>query len=275
MSEGSDLIEGKEVRLGLFYQVSNVLSFIGVVIINILSSFGALGQTNPEVSDKYMTRFTPAGFTFAVWGVIYFFCAVFVIYQALPRNRNSRVLFVSIGPFFIISCILNIIWSIVFAQEWIWASAPILTLIFLSLLAPYLRIGIGRSRTAVSPADFFCIHVTFSIYLAWVTLATIVNWSVALSGPGEWDGSPWTASGWSILLMGIVVVLTILTLATRKDGAFGLVVAWGLFGIGSQQGELGFNDVKVAAFVFAPIVLVLSLLSLAWKFFLWRKQRAE
>ena len=52
---------------------------------------GAFGQTNEELSAKYQTLITPAGYAFAIWGPIFIWEGAFAIAQLLPRWRQADV----------------------------------------------------------------------------------------------------------------------------------------------------------------------------------------
>lgn len=50
------------------------------------------GVTSAEISDMYPTLITPAGFTFSVWSGIYTFLLFFIVYLALPKNKDKPFL---------------------------------------------------------------------------------------------------------------------------------------------------------------------------------------
>jgi len=256
----------------LAIQIANVVSFIAVAIVNALNSTGTIGESNGEISDRYPTRITPDGWAFAIWGIIYFFNAVFIIYQAFPSQRENPVIFRDINLLYLFVNIFNFIWTFIFANDEIWASAVIITLILICLLVAYVRIGVGR-KEATPVLEYLCVHITFSIYFAWLSVATIVNWSVALKGKGGWDGSPWTEEGWAILMMCIVTVLTIVLLIHRTDWTYGAVIAWAFIAIGTKQSS--FDPMPTAAFTLGGIHAAFSFLALIAKVILWRKERAN
>jgi hypothetical protein len=101
-----------------------------------------------------------------------------------------------------------------------------------SLIAIYLRLNIGWSN--VSLKDKLCVHVPFSVYLGWVTIATIANISVTLVSLG-WDGFGVSLQTWAILVLAIVLVLDLVVIVTRKDIAYSLVFIWALAGIAVNQ----------------------------------------
>jgi benzodiazapine receptor len=86
----------------------NIAAFIITIAINGLAGTTILnGRTTAQVSDLYSNPFTPAGYVFAIWGIIYALLLVFVIYQALPKQKDKPFQR-QIGAFFILSSILSI-----------------------------------------------------------------------------------------------------------------------------------------------------------------------
>jgi hypothetical protein len=78
------------------------------------------------------------------------------------------------------------------------------------------------------------IHTPFSVYLGWITIASIANVAVTLVSL-NWDGFGIYPETWATLVIIIALLLTLTVLATRKDIAYGLVIIWALFGIISKQ----------------------------------------
>jgi len=270
-------VQGEDVKKviphALAFQILNVVGFVAVVIVNALSSAGYIGEvTNGEVSDRYPVYVTPNGYAFSVWGLIYFFCAAFTIYQALPSQRSNTLIFERIHILFFLSSVFNFIWSIIFPFDKIWPSAIIISLILVTLLVAYYRIGIGRSYD-FTLTEFFLIHVTFSLYSAWLSVATVVNFSVALKGKSGWDGSPWTEDGWAFLMISVVAAIVLILLATRTDGVFGGVFAWAVVAIGTKNPE----PLTYQRFCYgiAGVVGILSVIALVVKFYLRYKALSQ
>jgi len=61
----------------------NLGALIIMIVANSLSTRFAK-FTNKEVADQWNLRLTPAGWAFAIWGIIYLLLLFFAIYQALP-----------------------------------------------------------------------------------------------------------------------------------------------------------------------------------------------
>jgi len=240
------------VNRPVFFQAVNIVAFIVTVAVNGLAGSTTLlgGVTSADVSDMYPTLVTPAGFTFAIWGVIYTLLALFVVYQALPKNRDKPFLG-QVGVLFGLSSVCNVCWLFLWHYDLITYSLVLMLALLASLILIYRRLDIGRA--AVSLKQMALVHLPFSVYLGWISIATIANVSVALTAVG-WDGWGITDATWAVVIIGVALVLTLAMLATRKDVAFSLVVVWALVGILSKQSD--FQNIVLAAEVCTAIILI-------------------
>jgi translocator protein len=168
-----------------FRQVLNILTFILVVGVNgLANSLPINNQTTGEISDNYPVMFTPAGYVFSIWGLIYLGLLGFVIYQALPAQRDNPRLD-RVGYWFVWSCIFNSIWIFLWHYELMLWSVLVMLGILVSLILVYLHLEIGRNRVPLG--ESLLARLPFSIYLGWISVATIANVSVLLYDLG-WDG---------------------------------------------------------------------------------------
>jgi len=214
---------------------SNIVAFVLTVIVNSLAGSTTLigGVNTAFISDSNPTLITPAGFTFAIWGIIYFLLGLFVVFQALPRQREKRWN-KQIGWLFVLSSIVNISWLFLWQYELLTLSLPLMLLLLATLILIYTRLGIGKTEATFQ--EKLAVHTPFSVYLGWITIATIANVSVTAVSV-NWDGFGINPETWGILITIIALLLTLIVVATRKDIAYGLVVVWALFGIASKQTE--------------------------------------
>jgi benzodiazapine receptor len=219
----------------VFLQGINIIAFIVTVAVNVLAGSTTLlnGVTSGEVSDMYPTLVTPAGFTFSIWGIIYVLLLVFIVYQALPKNRDKAFLN-QISILFALSGVLNISWLFLWHYELVKYSLILMLALLATLISIYLRLDIGK--VTVSLKERLAVHLPFSVYLGWISIATIANVSVALTAIG-WDGLGFEPFFWAVIIIYVALLLTAAVLATRKDIAFSLVVVWALIGILANQSE--------------------------------------
>lgn len=213
----------------------NAVAFVATVAVNSLAGSTKLlnGLTSGEVSDLYPTLVTPAGYTFSIWGIIYALLGVFTVYQVLPRNREEPFLH-QVGPLFVLSGLLNASWLFLWHYEFIAFSTVLMFALLATLIAIYLRLNIGRAK--VSLKERVCVHLPFSVYLGWITVASIANVAVTLTAVG-WEGGGVEEVTWAALVIVVALVIAVAVIATRKDFAYGLVIVWALAGIMSKQME--------------------------------------
>jgi hypothetical protein len=228
------------------FVAANILLFIAVVVMNYLANaLPIAGRTPAEVSDMFPTLFTPAGFTFSIWGIIYLLLLGFNIYQARFFNKEAPSFMLRIGWLFGLSCVANIGWLLAFHHLQISLSMLVMLVLLGSLMAIYLRLETeGR-------AQFWLVRLPFSVYLGWISVATIANTSILFSHLG-WDGEPGGPQFWAAIVIAAAVAIGILAVVKRRDFAFALVIVWALFGIFSKRiGNISDQDgtVELAAII--------------------------
>jgi hypothetical protein len=209
---------------------ANILLFVLTVIVNSIAGSTTLigGKDTAAISNNNPTLITPAGYAFSIWAIIYILLGVFVVYQALPRER-SRAYHKKIGWLFALSSLINIAWIFVWQFESLILSVVLIFALLLSLIAIYLRLNIGRSK--VKTSERLAVHLPFSVYLGWITIASMANVAVTLTAY-NWDGFGISPEIWAIIVVAVALVITMLMLGIRKDIAYALVVIWALIGIG-------------------------------------------
>lgn len=213
--------------------LSNIIFLVAVLVANYLATaLPIAGRTPAEVSDMFPTLFTPAGLTFAIWGVIYLLLIGFVVYQARFWNREPPVFFQKIGWLFVLSCVANASWLFAFHHLKIELSMGIILVLFGSLLVIYLRLDVGKA--AAYPVERWLVHLPFSVYLGWLTVATIANTCILLTHLG-WQGEPGGPQFWTVLMLAAAVFLGIWMLLSRRDFGYAAVIVWALYGIYSKR----------------------------------------
>lgn len=217
------------------------------------------GQLTGAISDKFKVFFVPAGYVFAIWGVIYLGWIAFLIYQALPAQRaNPRLQ--RIGWLFALASLINAAW--LFA--WHFEQFPLSVVLMLSLLALliaiYRRLDIGRVR--VSAAETWCVDRPFSLYLGWISVATIANITDLLYA-WRWDGLGIAPETWAVIMLMAASMISLLMALMRADTVFLLVIVWAFVGIAVKQAATPL--VANAAFVMAALVLLMIPLGLWYR----------
>jgi hypothetical protein len=214
---------------------ANIVFFILTVIVNGLAGSTEMigGKNTAAVSNANFTLITPAGYVFAIWGIIYILLGVFVVYQALPGQKGKECR-EKIGWLFVLSSLINIVWLFAWQYEYLSVSVLLMFALIGTLIAIYLRLGIGRSNATMR--EKLAVHLPFSVYLGWITVATIANVAATLVSY-DWDGFGISPAIWAVIVVAVALVITLLMLATRRDIAYALVIIWALVGIGVNQSE--------------------------------------
>lgn len=210
----------------------NLVAFAIVILLNFLSNALPInGQTMPEISARYPSLFTPAGFTFAIWGVIYLGLLVFVIWQALPAQRSSDKV-ARLSTWFQINCLMNAVWIVVWHYDLLALSLLVMFVILATLILIY-RTLIAAIDTAPL-TEHLVLYLPFSLYTGWITLATIANASVVQTSNG-WDYVWLTAVQWTLLKLAVAGAIGARMVLKYRDPVFGAVIIWGAYGIFVMQ----------------------------------------
>jgi len=240
------------VKRDTLRQSVNLLAVIVTIAVNGLANTLPLnGQTTGEISDQFQVYFVPAGYVFSIWGLIYVGLATFAVYQALPAQRDSSRLR-RVGYLFALSCLANIIWLFLWHYEVFLLTLVAMFALLLSLIAIYLRLGIGR--TQVSAAEKWLVRVPFSIYLGWITVATIANVTAVLDYV-NWNGWGLSPEAWTVIMLVAGAGIASAVSLTRGDVAYMLVIMWAFAGIAVKHG--GTPVVATAAWAMTVLVALM------------------
>jgi benzodiazapine receptor len=237
-------------------QILVVLATLATIVVNGLANALPInGLGTGEISDMFDVFFVPAGYVFSIWGLIYLGLLAYSVYQALPSQRENAAL-QKIGYLYIWSSVANIVWLFF----WHYLLFPLTLLAMLVILgfliAIYLRLDIGR--TQVSTAEKWLVHVPFSIYLGWITVATIANVTSLLDYLG-WNGWGISPQVWAVIMLLAAVVISGIMSFTRGDIAYSLVLIWAFVGIAvKHQGTALVATSAWAASILVGILLVVG-----------------
>jgi hypothetical protein len=215
------------------------------------------GIQTGQISDKYFTLFTPAGYVFAIWGVIYLGTLAYMVYQALPSQRTNPRLR-AIGWWYVFGNLANTIWIFFWHYEQMLVTVGLIVILLVSLVMAYLRLAPARQVPGlVSRGEWWTTHLTFSIYTAWVTVATVANVATYLVSIG-WDGGFLSPAVWTVILLLVATGIGLLFLARWRDVAYVAVLVWAFIGIAVNHSE-----VTLVSWTAAALAAVLAVLAVA------------
>ena len=217
-------------------QLSTFIAIIAAFLINLWANLAPPnGVTIGELSNTVFSEvlIIPANYAFAIWGLIYLALIGLAIYQALPSQRHN-IHVEKIGYLLVVSSVAQIAWIFLFGYQRITLSLIAMLIVWLPLLIIYLRLGIAYR--AVSRQIRWFIHYPISIYLAWISVATIINFAVTLYKL-NWGGWGLNATTWTMIMLAIATMIAIAANLLRNDTAFVLVILWALVAIAARHGD--------------------------------------
>ncbi len=230
----------------------NIAALAAVIFVNYLANALPLnGSTTGELSAKYNVLITPAGYVFSIWGLIYVLLTIWVIIQVLPKNRNEPV-YESIGLWFVLNCILNCTWIFVWHHELLGLSWIVMIGLLLSLIMIYTKIQNQDNKSSF-------VRLPFSVYLGWISVATIVNTAVVLKYSG-WNGFGLSSVTWTVIMLIVGTGLAIFFTLLNKDVIYPLVFVWAYIGIGVRHK----GEIEVLTYTSFSLAILLLL------FIIWR-----
>jgi hypothetical protein len=232
---------------------------LATIVINFLAIALPLnGLDTRTISDSFHVYFVPAGYVFSIWSIIYIGLVAYAVFQALPSHKeNPRMQ--ATGWWVVLGGLANSAWIFLWHyQHFIWTLVAMLTLLA-SLIVVYVRLGINRFK--VSPSETWAVRMPFSIYLGWITVATIANISDVLDYL-NWNRFGLSQATWMVIVLGAVVLISGLMSFLRKDIAYVLVILWALAGIAAKFPTEGM--VTVAIWMTFGLVAVTLAVAFFW-----------
>lgn len=232
-----------------------LISIFTAFITNILgNAFPVKGISVGQISNDLFQNvlIIPANYAFAIWGIVYLGLISLAIYQALPSQRQNPY-FKRIDYFLVLASLAQIVWVFIFQQLLFPLSLGAMLIILFSLIAAYLGLGIGVNPTNRSMRWFA--HYPVSIYLGWISVATIVNVAVVLYDLG-WDAWGINYQIWTLIMLTVAFLLGAFVIQNRRDLIFPSVFIWAFVAIAFRN----FDNLTVAAVAIIEAIILFILL---------------
>ena len=238
-------------------QIINLVTVIIALTVNILATTLPLnGQNTAEISDRFQVYFVPAGYVFAIWGIIYIGWIVFVIYQFRGSQKESPRMR-KLGYLFALSNLANAGWLFCWHYNNFGLSVLVMLTLLGLLIASYLRLNVNRE--SVSRAERWSVDIPFSVYLGWITVATVANvsdWLYLVN----WNGFGIPAQVWTVIMLAVASALGLLMALVHRNVGYLFVLIWAFIGIAVKQTPAPL--VVTSAWVAAMLMFALAVISL-------------
>jgi hypothetical protein len=238
-------------------QIVVFLTILVTIAINGLANALPLNGLNTgQISDRFEVYFVPAGYVFSIWGLIYLGLIAYAIFQALPSQRENPRLRAT-SWWIVFGGLANSAWIFLWHYEQFSLTLVAMLVLLITLIMTYL--GLGSGRTSVPSAERLLARLPFSIYLGWITVATVAN-ITSLLDYLQWDGFGIAPEVWMGIVLAAVLAIAVLMNFTRRDIAYTLVILWALAGIAAKHAAVD------AVVIPTWITFALVLLTLIWAF---------
>ena len=238
------------MKMGRF--ILNLIATVLVVTVNALANILPInGQTTGEISNRLDVLFTPAGYVFGIWGLIYFLLFIWTIRQ-FPASRRNLPVYEKATPLYLLSSALNIAWILLWHYEFFLLTVVVMIGLLLTLIRLY--------RTIKNEEHSVWDLLPFSVYLGWISVATIANISYYLKYI-EWNGFGLTDVAWTLIMLVVATSLAIYFLFKNEDHIYPLVFVWAFIGIGVKNAA-SHPTISTTSYVLSAVILIMVLVSL-------------
>lgn len=211
--------------MGLLSLIIAFITYIAMIVVNGLANALPLnGITTGDVSFKYPNLFQPSGITFSIWGIIYLLLFIYLGIQAFNVNQTKteevKKTYTRTNLLFSISSILNTIWLFTWHYDYMFLSTVIILMLLITLILLVKTI----------PSNLRFIKAIFSVYLGWITVASIANITILLVKLGL-QNEGIVAVILTVLVLLVGTIISLLWIVREKDYIFGFVIVWAYLGI--------------------------------------------
>jgi len=236
-------------------------TFIAVLVVNTLSGIGLINGIKPgEVSDLYQNLFTPASYTFSIWGLIYLLLSVHTVclFICKDTSKSKADLLNYTGRKFIASSLMNICWIF----SWHYKIIP-LSMLFITAMLVYLCLISNRLiNQNFTIFENLVIRLPFSVYFGWITVAATANLIVLLVSLG-WNSMNTAGQIITIIFIGAAAITASAITIKNKDAAYCAVAVWAYIGILNKHLSPHGFDGEYLAVITAVILSIIMLFAAA------------
>ncbi len=239
-------------------KIRQLLNLVFAIVQPIVGYIGSQELTGPSIgtiSNRYPTYVVPAGYAFTIWSVIFALCLGYGIWQALPAQRENPMLR-RVGWYTTSALACTSVWTFIFQRSLFALSVFVMVWLLGSLIAVVVRMY--ESPTPLSGTERWLVYVNFSIFLGWITVATVANIGQTLTA-AQWSGWGLAAETWGVVaLLAAGMIAAVVTTALRGNVPYALTVIWALVAVAVNQfsGAIVTHSTSVGAAAIGAILLV-------------------
>lgn len=204
------------------------IAFLAIVTVNALANILPInGQTTGEISNRLPVLFTPAGYVFSIWSVIYILFAIWIVGFWISYKKKKELPSTAVSLYFCLSAAANIIWLLLWHYEYFaWTIAAMLAYL-ISLILLYVQYNNNERKLTE--------RLPVSVNMGWISVATITNISYVLTYY-NWSGWGLSNGLWVVIMLTVATALALHVRFHHSDIPFALVFVWAFIGIAVKHG---------------------------------------
>ncbi len=244
--------EKKTFTNDLYVKKNAIISlgfYIVLVAVNYLSAMGYInGNSQKAVSKSFPTLITPAGYAFAIWGVIYLFILVSILLPLFKKSEIHSKNLNAVYKLFWISTVVNIAWTFVFSFKMIWLSAILIVVLLVMIFMILMRLN------SISGDKKGFYDLGFGLYAGWLSIASVVNFCAFLVSINfDFFGNP--TMFYSAILLVFIVVVSLLQ-KVHNNPFYNLAIVWAFVAIIAKSSTDMFSDPRLMVLALGVVVLL-------------------
>lgn len=246
-----------------FYKILNGVAIVVTIAINYISNTGIFNQeTMSTISGNYRSLFTPAGFAFSIWGIIYIGLFAFTLYygplfKSTPQKEN---IISNIKGWFVLSCVCNCVWIISWLNDHLLISVIVMVILFISLIK--IITNNKQSFQTYNTKQKVLFEIPFQIYAGWISVALIANIAAYLTKI-QWSALGISPELWTLIMITIAITLHLYMLWKQNLFFFVTVLSWALAAIAVANKNT--NQIIYLSSILGSALIVINLIVYTYK----------
>lgn len=201
----------------------------------------------------------PAGYTFAIWGVIQLFALGWAVWVLWFRRRDSALVDRLSVPLAIVFAGFSV-WLVAAELEPNWATLAVFVVMAVAMLKAMSIALAERSTIAAWPRlGQVLFWVTLGLYLGWSTAAIWLNLTTALAASGAPIDGTAGFIGQLAILAGVTGSAVVILAWTSGLLPYALAVCWALVGVVNGANGAGQPGLAIAAWIGLALVAVTTI----------------
>jgi hypothetical protein len=210
-----------------------VVATVATLVVNTLAgAVGINGSRTGEIANRYDLPFTPSGWVFSIWSLIYAGLVAFTVFQLTSTGRRSARV-AELRPIYVFTAAANCAWLWFWHHAALAASLVVMLLLLGALVAT--RRTLARGPPPAAP-QAWCVDAPFGLYLAWITVATLANLG-AVATSGAIGGVRADPIAWSQGTLAASFVIALFVFLRLRDPLWLAVIGWAAAGIALKRGQ--------------------------------------